>query len=747
MISTAAGIFWLAAATLSATAPFSGQMAPDLGTAARPYAVPRISSPMRIDGVLDEEAWRLARVLELNYEISPRENVAPPVRTEVLIAYDQASLYFGFRSYDPEPERIRAHYVARDSFASDDWVAVEIDTYNDSRRAFTLIVTAAGVQIDGLSDAAGIKDYNWDMIFDAAAKVAEWGYGVEIAIPFSSLRFQRTEGPQIWGLNAARGYPREQNHQIWTRPYDRGNNCRVCQYMKIEGFDGVSPGRNIEINPTLTAARTDERPDFPSGGFVVRDKSAEAGLTARWGITPNLVLSGAVNPDFSQVEADAAQLDVNQPFALFYDERRPFFTDGLDFFRMPLNILYTRTIRDPNWGLKLTGKEGKNAVGAYVLQDDITNLIFPASQYSQSFTLYRPSLAGVFRYSRDFGRDSNVGIFVSDREGGDYFNRVYGADGHIRLSPRDEVVLQYLWSSTRYDASTAEAFGQPPGIFGDGALVAAYTHKTRYHQLDFEYDDIGRDFRADLGYMPQVGFRRVSAQSTHTWIPKERGWWSRFLLVNAAQYASEHDGTLLVKSLDNAVSFSGIYQTSMTLKHSLSKQSYNGQEFNLSRFTLSAGVIPSGALALTVQSSFGQAVDYVNTRRGVKTSLGSQVIYSAGAHLQLSLGLTLERMTAEDARLYTAFIGQPTITYHLNTRIFLRALLQYYDYDYNVSNYLVPVDPRYRKFFSQVLFSYKLNPRTVFFLGYADNYLGGPEFGLTQKDRTVFVKLGYAWMI
>ena len=726
---------------------FGGQAQPGQGTSENPYSIPRTASHMKIDGILNEAAWASARVLELNYEISPRENVAPPVRTEILIIYSQNHLYFGFRCYDPEPAKIRAHYGERDRFSGDDWVAVEIDTYNDSRRAFTLITTAAGVQIDGLSDAAGIKDYNWDMIYDTAARVQDWGYGVEVAIPFSSLRFQRAKGPQIWGLNAVRGYPRELNHQIWARPYDRGNNCRVCQYMKIEGFEGASPGRNIEINPTLTATRTDERAEFPAGDFSLRDQNAEAGLTSRWGITPNLVLSGTVNPDFSQVEADAAQLDVNQPFALFYPERRPFFTEGLDFFRMPLNVLYTRTVRDPRWGFKLTGKEGKNAVGAYVLRDDITNLIFPGSQYSLSFTRYQPNTAGVFRYSRDFGKNSNLGAFISDREGGEYFNRVYGADGHVRLSSRDEIVFQFLGSSTRYDRKTAEAFGQPQGAFGDAALAAVFTHKTRYHQLDFEADDIGKDFRADLGYLPQVGFRRIAAQSAYTWIAKEKKWWSRFVLVNAAQYSLEHGGTLLVKSLDNSLSYTGIYQTTLTLGHSLSRQRYNGTEFDLSLFSLTASIIPSGAFSLTILSSFGEALDYVNTRRGGKTSLGSQLIYNLGTHWRLNLNLTHERMDVQAARLYTALIGQATVIYHLNTKVFLRALLQYYDYDYNVANYLVPVEPRFRKFFSQVLFSYKLNPRTVLFLGYADNYFGSPEFGLTQKDRTLFVKVGYAWMM
>jgi hypothetical protein len=395
----------------------------------------------------------------------------------------------------------------------------------------------------------------------------------------------------------------------------------------------------------------------------------------------------------------------------------------------------------------LTGKEGKNAVGAYVLQDAITNLIFPGSQFSQSFTLRQANTAGVLRYSRDLGKDSNLGAFISDREGGEYFNRVFGLDGRLRLSSRDEILFQALLSSTRYDGETAEAFSQPDGTFGDEALAVAFIHKTRYHQIDFEADDIGKDFRADVGYLPQVGFRRVAASSTYSWIPKKKTWWTRFVLINSAAYGSEYGGKLLNLSLANSFNYMGIYQTTVGVGHTLSRQLYNGLEFDLSQFNVTASVIPSGAFNLVLGWSFGDGLDYVNTRRGGKTSLGSQMIVNLGTHWRLNLNLTHERMTVQAARLYTALVGQATVIYNLNTRIFLRALLQYYDYDYNVANYLVPVDPMFRRLFSQFLFSYKLNPRTVLFLGYADNYFGSPEFGLTQKDRTLFIKVGYALMI
>jgi len=717
------------------------------GTQENPYSVPKAASSVKIDGVLDEEAWVHARVLELNYEISPRENVTPPVRTEVLLTYDRSNFYIGFRCYDPDPSQIRAHLSDRDAFGNDDWVAVEIDTYNDSRRAFTLFSTPMGVQADGISNAAGIKDYNWDMIYNSAGKIFDWGYGIEIAIPFSSLRFQRTKDAQIWGINAVRGYPRSVRYQIWAQPYDRGNTCRVCQYLRIEGFEGVSPGRNIEINPTLTALRTDERDAFPEGGFTNRDSTAEAGLTARWGITPNLILSGTANPDFSQVEADAAQLDINQPFALFYPEKRPFFTEGLDFFKTPLNVIYTRTLRDPRWGGKLSGKEGASALGAYIVEDETTNLIFPGSQYSRSTSLEQSNTSAVFRYGGDIWNNSNIGVLFTNRVGDGYFNRVFGADGRLRFSQSDEIILQFLSSRTKYNEAIVEDFSQPEGEFGDEAIMGTYIHKTRHLQLEFGYLDIGPDFRADLGFMPRVGYRQFHALSNYEWRPKSHSWWSRFCLKNYAQYQTSSEGTVLDKSLTNSFSFEGISQTSLTIANTLSRQHYNGVEFDLIQFSVSGGIIPSGNLGFNILTTFGDSIDYANTRKGKTVLLAPSFLWNIGAHLRLNLSHVYEKLNVSHAWLYRANISQASIVYFFNAKMFIRTILQYYDYKYNVSNYLTPVEPKSTQFFTQLLFSYKINPRTVLFLGYSDNQFGGQDYGITRKDYTFFVKIGYAWVI
>ena len=191
---------------------------------------------------------------------------------------------------------------------------------------------------------------------------------------------------------------------------DPNDNCFVCQAPKVTGFEGVKPGRNLELDPTLTGQRTDQRGGFPDGPLQSGDEEADLGLTARWGITPNLTFSGAVNPDFSQVEADAVELDVDTQFALFFPEKRPFFLEAADFFQTPFNAVYTRTVADPRWGAKLTGKVGKNAIGFFVAEDDRTNLLLPGDQFSRTATLedLRTTDAAL-RYRRDIGTGSTLG--------------------------------------------------------------------------------------------------------------------------------------------------------------------------------------------------------------------------------------------------------------------------------------------------------------------------------------------------
>ncbi len=711
-----------------------------------PLTVPFAASSIAIDGTIDEAAWDQALVLELNYEVQPGENVPPPVKTEVLLTYDRKNLYIGCRCYDPDPSAIRARIRDRDELGGDDWIGVILDTFNDERRSYDFLCNPFGVQYDMIETSTN-SDTGWDAIWDSAGRITDWGYAVEMAIPFNQLRFQRSDGPQIWGFDGVRSYPRNQRHHIGAFPRDRSNNCYLCQAIKIEGFEGANPGRNAEIAPTFTASRTDERSDLPDGEMEKASQDADFGLNARWGFTPNMTLNFTANPDFSQVEADALELDVNQPFAIFYPEKRPFFTEGADFFDTRINTVYTRMMRDPSWGMKITGKEGSNTIGAYVVRDELTNLLFPGNQASDSTSLAIANTSSVFRYKRDIGNKYTLGLLATDREGKDYFNRMFGFDGDFRLTSRDRVTVQFLGSSTHYPGEVAAEFEQDFDSFGGYAAYLNYSHNTRSHDWYFSYRDFSTGFRADLGFLPRVDYKVYMAGWGHTWWGKPGSWWSMFNFGAGYDHYENQQGDPLDRDASFWFNYSGALQSYVDIIGGRRNEAYNGQEFDQTYLRIYSNFRPTGNLVAVFNALLGDRVDYANTRPGKRLRLSPAVSLALGLHVRLTLNHTFERMTVDTGRLYTANISQLEAMYQFNTRAFFRSIFQYVDFRYDADLYIDEIDPEYRRLFTQLLFSYKLNAQTVLFVGYSDNYYGSHQYGLTQSDRTLFFKLGYAWVL
>jgi hypothetical protein len=332
--------------------------------------------PSRVFGDSASGKWpdrRCARrrdrraALPLTIETYPRENQTPDVETTAYLVENGDQLLIAFDARDPEPESIRAYLRDRDSAFNDDFVGVILDTFNDQRRAFEFFINPLGVQMDLINDQVNNSESSsWDAIWDSAGQINERGFTAEMAIPFSQLRFPRTAGDQTWGIGVLRFRPRAQRVQISNNPQDRNLSCFLCQFDKFTGFANAEPGKALEVVPTLTATRTDSPPLPPAtatpGQLERGDFETEAGLGVRWGITPDLTLDLTLNPDFSQVEADVAQLEENTTFALSYPESRPFFLEGEDYYSSPLNAVFTRTVADPDVGVKFTGRTGDNTI-------------------------------------------------------------------------------------------------------------------------------------------------------------------------------------------------------------------------------------------------------------------------------------------------------------------------------------------------------------------------------------------------
>lgn len=712
-----------------------------------PLRVPRVEGHPKIDGVLDDEVWKAALVIPANIEVRPGENIEAPVKTDFYLAYGPKHLYVGVRARDPDPSQIRARYNDRDAIWDDDWVSVTFDTFNDERRSFEFYCNPLGVQLDRTEITGGGGSEAWDAIWDSAGRITPEGFEVEMAIPFSSLRFQRSEGDQVWGFDAVRSYPRGVRHHIGSFPRERGSNCYLCQALKIVGFAGADPGHNLELDPTLVGSYSQEREDYPGGDFVKKDSKADPGLTVRWSMTPNLALNGTVNPDFSQVEADAAQLDINTQFALYYPEKRPFFLEGMDYFQTPIEIVYTRTLAQPAWGAKVTGKVGPNMVGAFVVRDELTNLLVPSSQSSTNTSLPGRSTGTALRYRYDLGGSSTLGVLATDREGLDYFNRVIGFDFAFRFTPEHTLYLNGYGSQTRYPRTAAAELGQPEGAFEGYAFDLMYSHSTRDWEQYVHYQNYSEDFRADLGFVPQVGFEFLDTGVLRRWYHEDpKHWFNTLVVWGGYELTRDSDKNRLREVYGTMVEYSGPKQSWFNAVFYTGRQSYLGMPFDDTYTTGSLGFLPTGDWTLSLGFYYGDAVDYDNVRQAKKLRLTPGIALFAGRHFRLTLTHANERLWVKGGRLYDANLSELRAVYQFNARAFFRAILQYTDYKLNQSLYTVPVEPHYQNLLTQLLFSYKINPQTALYVGYSDNYDGYQTTPLTQTDRTVFVKVGYAWV-
>ncbi|MCU0639400.1 MAG: carbohydrate binding family 9 domain-containing protein, partial [Candidatus Krumholzibacteria bacterium] len=265
--------------------------AADDGPEKTPHRLPRVDGGFKTDACLDESFWENALKLDLKYEVRPAENTPAQVKTEVYLAYNDTHLLAAFRAYDPDPSQIKAFITDRDQLFDDDWVGLVFDSFDDRRRQFDFFINPLGVQGDIIETAGSGSNDSWDAIWDSAGKITDYGYCVEIAIPFSSMRFQRSDGEQVWNFDAVRSYKRSVDHRFTLFPRDRNNNCYLCQAERLVGFEGATPGRNIELDPTFSSLYSQARPEYTEGDFEESAKQNEFGLSARWGITPNIQLN------------------------------------------------------------------------------------------------------------------------------------------------------------------------------------------------------------------------------------------------------------------------------------------------------------------------------------------------------------------------------------------------------------------------------------------------------------------------
>ncbi len=711
--------------------------------------LPRINGNVAIDGVLDEPAWRESLRVALEYENDPGENLPAPVSTIAYLAEDGENLYIAFDARDPDPDRIRAWLRDRDSFGPGDFVGVSFDTYADGRKAFEFFTNPLGVQLDKTHDDVNNRsDTSWDAIWESAGKIVKGGYVVEMRIPLNQLSFQDIDGKQAWGYRLLRRYPRDRDVSISNISKDRDRNCNLCQYPRFEGLDGSEPGKRLEIVPTLTASQSYTSDDPVLTPITSTGTDAESGVTVRYGITPEINANLAINPDFSQIEADGVQLDINNRFALSYPEKRPFFLRGADYFTTPLQAIFTRTVTNPEVAAKITGKSGAHTVASFAAQDEVTSLLFPRATGSDTTTLEQGNLTFVGRYSRSLADTSTLGGLLTVRDGADYRNLVGGVDTRLRFNDHHELVTQLLYTETEYPAAVALEFEQPAHKFTGDALFLLYSFDTRDWFSEVKYWQIDDTFRADVGFIKQAGSAQQEYSFGRKWQAAD-GWWTRLRLRGAYETTERADGQLLEDSYIVQFTLDGPRQSWLNLNMRRGREFDAGVVYDVERVNFATRVQPLSGLMVGLHTRFGDEVDYDNGRLAEQRRFNPWLNWDVNRNLLLRLqGTRVELETKTGTPIFDAEVVDARLTWQFNLRSYVRVTLQRADIDRNQDEYIDTVEGSTSDVGRQVMYSWKLNPQTVFFLGYSDAYVNNDRLeSLAPSDRNWFMKVGYAWVL
>jgi len=699
------------------------------------HVVRPTASRIVIDGVLDDDAWRDATTIPLRYEWAPGDNVAPPVSTECRVTFDSRHLLVACRAEDPDPAALRASLADRDRIDSDDQIVLWIDASHDRRTAYRFAVNPFGVQADALVLQGG-RDDGWDTIWESAARVDDDGWSAEVAIPFRSLQFE--EGAGEWGFVVERVWPRAARHRFGNVPLPRDETCFLCGAAVLSGFAGIRGGHEIEIDPALIALSS--RPD--ADGKDVDE--VDAGVTAQWNVSPSLRLSATMHPDFSQVEADADELDVNERFSLRFPEKRPFFTEGEDVFDTfgNLELAFTRTVADPAAGFKATGKNGRHAYGALVTADRTNNVLLPGREESDLVTRRETVGGAMFRYRLDVGRSSSVGMIGTARRADTYGNAVGGWDGLLRL---DRHRLRWLAavSRTEYPGSFADDVERTGAPIDGAAGYVRYDFDSRAWSVEASYRATGDDFRADAGFVPRVGVRGPEVQVARSFWGDHAGWFDRIDLAVEVQDLRDTDGGVLDRKVGAGASYVGPAQTEVDAELYRRRNRFEGREFDLVGAELDAAATPTPLVDVGVSLAVGDEIDADGARKGQLADLGLSTALRSGHRLRFAGSYRWQRLWVDGRRLYSAHLPQGQAEYHFVRDVFLRTIAQVRILRRDPDLFPEAVAPRSRRVLIQLLFAWRTNPRTVLFAGYSDRQQG--EDGWRRTGRTVFLKLAYAW--
>jgi uncharacterized protein DUF5916/cellulose/xylan binding protein with CBM9 domain len=686
-------------ATLALPSPVFAQANPQ-----RELRASRASIPPKVDGVLDDEIWSGPSLpLDTWVSYNPMRGERAEQPTKVWVAYDDRALYFAFHCQDNEPEKIRTTISRRDSVWSDDWVAVSLDSSRAGQVAYHMFVNPSGIQMDGLNTGSNGEDMAPDWVWQSAGHVGADGYTVEIRLPLQSIRFR--SGPDVrMGVSFFRRMSRL--GVSWSWP-EMPPGTWVFETHAPLVLGELQQPRLLEVIPSATFSSNQAR-ETPSIWNRTRAKG-DLGVSVKYGLTSAVTLDATVNPDFSQVESDAFEVEVNQRFPIFFSEKRPFFMEGLGLFNLAgtsgdatmRTAVHTRRIIDPSAGVKLTGAAGKHTFGVLSSAD-----ASPAGTRQRVFTVAREVM--------NFGRGQYAGLLLADTEFGVDHNRVAGGDVAFKKGDRFQANGSLLSSHSRSGTGTNHGVG----------TQGSYYYNTRRFVVGGQLEHYDRGFRMDTAFINRVGLTRGWQYQDLNFYPSHpRYRWIK--RVNPFFWMS--GGKDRVQGGTEAfylpaVRFNFTRAGYLRLDYGKGHETFAGRQFDVGRILAEGGVQITRWLNIGGGAQKGPATFYdpdapfqgdrlsANLRMGLQPNpkVNSDVSYSFVTFKNHSTGLNVYRVHIVNVR----------NAYQFSPRFFMRGVAQF--------------DSSRERVLADFLASYELAPGTVVHAGYGS--LFGKKFGTHEGD-------------
>ena len=696
----------------------------------------RISEEIKVDGILDEPIWQSVEPIRQLYQIQPDQGEPATEQSEVRIMYDDKKLYFGFVFFDSEMDKLVANDMRRDSpgLRSNDYGFLLLDTYNARRNAvFFRFNAVGGMEDTAVSNSGGSLNQSWDIVWECRCRINEDNWTVEIAIPFSQLRFESSE-VMNWGVNFGREIARKQEIAAWNeapKTYGGLAKYRPAYFGTLEGLEGISPSRHLELLPyVLPGASSVPETEETQGVF-------EAGLDLKYGLTSNLTADLTFNTDFAQVEADQEQVNLTR-FSLFFPEQRPFFLEGASIFDVgiprssfrrppPLLLFYSRSIGLAEeraipllGGGKVTGKIGPYGIGILnVLTDKFED---DGTETSESDIFNEPRTNySVVRVNRDILSGSTVGAILINKQDADAYNRTSGLDFSYR--PTRETNIQGLWART-FDADV---------LGNNNAFSVSGDWRTNLFRLNGSYMDIGEDFNPEVGFVQRTDIRRFRGDASYTPWPGKFG-------IREIQIGPEID---LILTQENELETQEItfdtqfeFETGDDIRFQLKNTTENLDEefliqdvsipvkdYNFTSFRTSIRTSGSRMIAGRMQVELGEF--YNGTRRGFSI----EATVRPTARLSIEPSIEFNRITLPNEEFdANAFGGR--VGYSFSTTLFTKLFAQWStDTDIISANLLV---------------NYIYRPGSDFYIVFNQSY-DTRDGGVDPLDWAVLGKITYWW--